>query len=115
MKYDINQIASILGVKDNNLYSAEISILLTDSRKLSNPSETLFFALETKNNDAHNFINELYDSGVRNFVVSKQLPQWKSFQNVNFIKVNNCLLALQKISIYHRSLFDIPIIGISGS
>ena len=89
MKYDINQIASILGVKDNNLYSAEISILLTDSRNLSNPSETLFFALETKNNDAHNFINELYDSGVRNFVVSKQLPQWKSFQNVNFIKVNN--------------------------
>ena len=115
MKYDINQIASILGVKANNLYSAEISILLTDSRKLLNPHETLFIALETKHNDAHNFICELYESGVRNFIVSKQLPQWKSFQNVNFIKVNNCLLALQKISIYHRSLFDIPIIGISGS
>jgi alanine racemase len=115
MKYDINQIASILGVKDNNLYSAEISILLTDSRKLSNPSETLFFALETKNNDAHNFINELYDSGVRNFVVSKQLPQWKSFQNVNLIKVKDCLHALQKIAIYHRALFNIPVIGITGS
>lgn len=115
MKYDIDQIASILGVKDNNLYSAEISILLTDSRKLSSPSETLFFALETKNNDAHNFICELYDSGVRNFVVTKQLPQWKSFQNVNFIKVKDCLHALQKIAIYHRSLFNIPVIGITGS
>ena len=115
MNYDIIQIGSILGVKQNNFYPADISILLTDSRKISNPSKTLFFALETKNNDAHNFVSELYDSGVRNFVVSKQLPQWQSFQNVNFLKVKDCLRALQKIVIYHRSLFNIPVIGITGS
>lgn len=115
MRYDVKQIASILGVKDNNLNTAEITILLTDSRKLSKPSGTLFFALESKNNDAHNFICELYDSGVRNFVVTKQLPQWKSFQNVNFIKVKDTLHALQKIAIHHRTLFSIPVIGITGS
>ena len=115
MKYDIQQISSILGVKQNSFYSYEISILLSDSRKLSNPSETLFFALETKNNDAHDFICDLYDLGVRNFVVSKLLPQWKGFQNANIIKVKDSLHALQKIVIYHRTLFNIPIIGITGS
>lgn len=115
MNYDIKQIAFILGVTQKNLYSAEISTLLTDSRKLTNPYKTLFFALETKNNDAHNFISELYESGVRNFVVSKQLPQWNSFQDVNFLNVKDCLHSLQKIAIYHRSLFNIPVIGITGS
>ena len=115
MNYDIKQIISILGVSQNNFYPSKISILLTDSRKLSNPSKTLFFALETNNNDAHDFICDLYDSGVRNFVVSKQLPQWKNFQNVNFFKVKDCLHALQKIAIFHRGLFDIPVIGITGS
>ena len=115
MNYDIKQIISILGVSQNNFYPSIISILLTDSRKLSNPSKTLFFALETNNNDAHDFICDLYDSGVRNFVVSKQLPQWKNFQNVNFFKVKDCLHALQKIAIFHRGLFDIPVIGITGS
>lgn len=115
MSYNINQIASILGVKQEGFYPAEISILLTDSRKLSNPANTLFFALQTKNNDAHDFISELYEAGVRNFVVTKQLTQWKNFQNVNFIKVKNSLQALQKLAIHHRSLFDIPVIGITGS
>ncbi len=115
MNYDIKQIVTILGVSSSNLNSADISILLTDSRKLTDPSKTLFFALETKNNDAHNFITELYEAGVRNFVVSKQFSQWNKFQNVNFIKVKDCLRALQKIAIYHRSRFNIPVIGITGS
>ncbi len=115
MKYNIIQIASILGVSQNNLHSSIISILLTDSRKLSNPSETLFFALETKNNDAHNYISELYNLGVRNFVVNKLLGEWKNLSDANFLKVKNSLSALQKVAIFHRSKFDIPVIGITGS
>ncbi len=115
MKYDIQQIASILGVPTNNLNCAEISTLLTDSRKITNPVETLFFALESKNNDAHNFINDLYNLGVRNFVVAKQFDEWNKFKDANFFKVKNCLAALQKLAQHHRSQFDIPIIGITGS
>ena len=85
MKYDIKNIASILGQKQKALYPSEISILLTDSRKLSNPLETLFFAITTKNNDAHHFINELYKAGVKNFVVTKVLPEWDQLKEVNFI------------------------------
>jgi len=115
MTYSIQQIASILGITPTNPHPAEITILLTDSRKLTHPSETLFFALETKNNDAHAFVSELYELGVRNFVVSKKFPEWDHFTDANFLKVKNSLWALQKIAAYHRSKFDIPVIGITGS
>lgn len=115
MKYNIKEIAAILGIPQDNLHPAEISILLTDSRKLTNSSETIFFALETKNNDAHNFVEKLYESGVRNFVVTKVLPEWAKFKDTNFLTVKNTLYALQKLSANHRNKFDIPVIGITGS
>lgn len=115
MQYNIQEIASILGVSIDRQASGEISILLTDSRKLSLPAETLFFALETKNNDAHLFIDDLYQKGVRYFVVSKLFPEWQKWGGAHFLKVKNSLSALQKIAAYHRKRFDIPIIGITGS
>lgn len=115
MTYSIQQIASILGIAKTDLAPTTISILLTDSRKLSTASETLFFALVTKNNDAHKFVTELYNSGVRNFVVSTIFPEWKSFADANFLQVKNTLSALQKITTFHRNKFDIPVIGITGS
>ena len=115
MKYSILKIASILGIKNQNIAEGEISLLLTDSRKLSHPQETLFFAIETKQNDAHKFISDLYGLGVRNFVVTKIFPEWKSFTDTNFLKVTNTLHALQKLAGYHRKQFNIPVIGITGS
>lgn len=115
MKYSILEIASILGIKNQDFADAEISVLLTDSRKLGNPQETLFFAIETKQNDAHKFISDLYGSGVKNFVVTKIFPEWKSFTDANFLKVTNTLHALQKLAAYHRKQFNIPVIGITGS
>src|SRR5690554_3951182 len=112
MQYSIQEIGTILGVPVNKEGSDKISILLTDSRKLALPAETLFFALETKNNDAHIFIGELYEKGVRNFVVSKTFPEWADFGDANFLKVKNSLSALQKIAAYHRKRFNIPVIGI---
>lgn len=115
MNYTIQQISSILGITSEQLHPGVISQLLTDSRKLSHPSETLFFALETKNNDAHAFVSDLYQHGVRNFVVSKRLPEWDLFTDANILKVKNSVAALQKVAAYHRAQFDIPVIGITGS
>lgn len=115
MQYTIQQIGSVLGVQVRKHHTVKISILLTDSRKLTLPAETLFFAIETKNNDAHIFINELYEKGVRCFVVTKLLPEWEKLTEAHFLKVKNSLSALQKIAAFHRSKFDIPVIGITGS
>lgn len=115
MKYSIHKIAKILDAIVSDLNDADISILLTDSRQVFYPAETLFFALSTKNNDGHKYINELYELGVRNFVVSQILPDWENYQDANFLVVTNTLTALQRIAAYHRNQFDIPVIGITGS
>lgn len=114
MKYPINKIARILDAIAMDLDDAEISILLTDSRQVFFPSETLFFALVTKNNDGHNYVSELYELGVRSFVVTHLLPEWEDY-DANFLVVTDTLEALQRMAAYHRQQFDIPIIGITGS
>lgn len=115
MKYSIHKIAKILDVKSTDLNDSTISVLLTDSRQVFFPAETLFFALTTKNNDGHKYINELYESGVRNFVVSRQFTEQGAYPDANFLAVQNTLSSLQRIAAHHRKQFNIPVIGISGS
>ena len=52
MSYSMQEIASILGFPPESFLPSRITRLLTDSRELSDPAETLFFALTTKSNDA---------------------------------------------------------------
>lgn len=113
MTYKISEIAGILKTQKPEFPDLEISVLLTDSRSVSQPAESLFFAMTTLTNDGHRFIPELYAAGVRNFVVTK-IPAGE-FKGANFLKVRNTVAALQEIARYHRSRFDLPIIGITGS
>lgn len=115
MKYTISELAKIVNVKDLNDPKIEISYLLTDSREIYNPKQTLFFALKTKYNDGHKFVDELYQLGVRCFVVQDFLPEWKNLRGANFLPVKSALQALQKLAMFHRSHFDIPVIAITGS
>ncbi len=115
MKYSIEQIAKIISSSISIRSHADIRLLLTDSRSLFEPSESLFFALETKHNDGHKFIEQLYNKGVRSFVV-QSLPENKnSMPEANFLLVNDSLLALQQLATFHRQQFKIPVIGITGS
>ncbi len=113
--YSIIQVGSILGIKNKNFKSGIISNILIDSRKLTNPSETLFFAIETKSNNGHKYINELYDAGVRNFVVESLQDEWKNLSEANFLQVKSTIDSLQKLVAFHRTKYDIPVIGITGS
>jgi alanine racemase len=117
MKYSIKEIASVLHFSADRLYDKEaiISELLTDSRSLNNPAETLFFAIRTSNNDGHRYIAPLYERGVRNFVIDNITSVPPELQEANFIVVPNSIAALQSIATYHRRRFTIPVIGITGS
>lgn len=88
--------------------------LLFDSRSVVAPAVSLFFALPGKNRDGHRFLPELYTQGVRQFVVSQSIDT-KSLPEANILKVENTLDALQHLAAYHRSRFQIPVIGITGS
>ena len=115
MQYTIEQISAILKARHTGPQSAStISRPLTDSRSLGFPEETLFFAIKTKHGDGHRFVEELYKRGVRNFVVESESVA-KEFPDANFIIVDNSVKALQQLATHHRKLFDIPVVGVTGS
>jgi Alr-MurF fusion protein len=90
--------------------------LLIDSRKFAAHHKTMFFAMRTKNRDGHDFVNELYEKGVRAFVVEETyLPDLIKLHEATFLIVKSPLRALQAIAAYHRNLFQIPSLGITGS
>lgn len=115
MSNTIEEITNIIGAERVGNVQARIDWLLTDSRSLCFPEETLFFALKTKRNDGHKYIGELYERGVRNFVVSDLPDNISDYKGSNFLKVSKPLKSLQKLAARHRDLFDIPVIGITGS
>lgn len=101
--------ASFLG-EATELVFTHVSI---DSRSLQNNEQTLFFALDGKHHDGHQFISDLVQKGVVNFVVSK-VPE-SPIATVSYFIVPNTLVAFQEYAAYYRSQFDFPVIGITGS
>lgn len=116
MKYSIEKIITFIGARRTGEADASIGWILTDSRSLCFPEETLFFALRSERNDGHNYIADLYRRGVRNFVV-EQVPRDAAteYADANFLKVVSTRAALQRLAERHRDEFDIPVVGITGS
>ncbi len=113
MTYSIEKIATLVGARRYGDHDANVRWLLTDSRSLCFPEETLFFALRTKRNDGHRYIDDLYRRGVRSFVV-EQVPEHPQ-ADANYLKVPSSLAALQRLAERHRDEFSIPVVGITGS
>ncbi|WP_449303874.1 bifunctional UDP-N-acetylmuramoyl-tripeptide:D-alanyl-D-alanine ligase/alanine racemase [Prevotella aurantiaca] len=116
MSYTIEKITQFINAERYGDTSAKISFLLTDSRSLCFPEETLFFALRSDRNNGHHYIPELYRRGVRNFVVESVPKDFSTlYSHANFLQVSNTLTALQRLTTCHRKEFNIPIVGITGS
>ncbi|MBQ9204345.1 MAG: bifunctional UDP-N-acetylmuramoyl-tripeptide:D-alanyl-D-alanine ligase/alanine racemase [Prevotella sp.] len=141
MNYTIEKIATLIGARRIGTTDAHIGWLLTDSRSLCFPEETLFFALKTQRNDGHRYIADLYRRGVRNFVVAPTpdpsrtggeadytgwlrtalgdtdlpSPTGGVGGGCNFLVVPSPLAALQRLAERHRDEFSIPVVGITGS
>ncbi len=92
IKQAIGSLATVTGED-----SLEIRHLLTDSRQLKSPQDTLFFAIKTDKNDGANYIPELQSKGVQAFVTG------------------DAIAALQALAAYVRSQFTGTVIGITGS
>lgn len=116
MTYTIEKITTLIGARRYGDKDANIGFILTDSRSLCFPEETLFFALKSGRNDGCNFIPELYRRGVKNFVVTDVPVDYKeNYPGSNFLKVVNTLESLQRLAERHRDEFSIPVVGITGS
>ena len=117
MSYSIRTIAALIGAEHIGHCEGVVEWLLTDSRSLCFPEETLFFALVSKRGDGHHYIAELYERGVRHFVVSERPDDamLHACPEAGFLIVEDTLAALQRLGEKHRKAFDIPVVGITGS
>jgi alanine racemase len=116
-EYTISEITRIIKgelIQESNA-DALITELTIDSRRLITPEVSLFFALTSKRNDGHKYIEEIYEKGVRNFVVEVAPVNLLLLYNANIILVKNTLSALQALAAAHRKQFKMPVIGITGS
>ena len=124
--YTIKQIASVVGgqVIGNQSDTIVVKDILFDSRLLIDAENTLFFALYSGRNDGHKYITELYEKGVKAFVINESYIKNDVGANHNspvqypdstFIVVDDTLSALQKLAAHHRAQFNIPVVGITGS
>lgn len=115
MTYTIEKIASIVKgrIEGKGDPSLVITELLFDSRLLTSPGNTLFFSLKSNRNNGNKYIDELYNKGVRCFVVEESLSSLYPLSH--FIVVEDTLKALQELAAHHRNNFILPVIGITGS
>lgn len=114
MNYSLHTLASILHSEADSDLDLSISYLLIDSRQLTFPAKTIFFALPGVHSNGHKFIPDLYRKGVRCFVVTENFDT-ALFSGAQFFKVADSLIALQQLATYHRLQFHLPVLGITGS
>ncbi|MCE6991557.1 bifunctional UDP-N-acetylmuramoyl-tripeptide:D-alanyl-D-alanine ligase/alanine racemase [Dyadobacter sp. CY323] len=95
--------------------------LLTDSRQVSFPEQSIFFAIKGERHDGHQFIQDLYAQGVRTFVVEdadwveKNRQETAAWTDAKIQIVPSSIRALQKLVTEKRKQFSIPVVGIAGS
>ncbi len=114
--YTVSDIAGIIKGKISGSGDAHAPVryLLIDSRKIIQADASLFFAIKGDRHDGHKFLSDLFEKGVRHFVVSDR-PDVSRFPGASFLLVKDPLAALQHLTAHHRQQFAIPVIGITGS
>ncbi|MBD2755118.1 bifunctional UDP-N-acetylmuramoyl-tripeptide:D-alanyl-D-alanine ligase/alanine racemase [Spirosoma validum] len=112
--------------KDNQLITKQ---WITDSRQVTagggdgQVADSVFFAIQGDHHDGHAFIGELYQKGIRQFVVERSAltgppdrrEELARYADAQFIEVDSSLQTLQTLAAQQRRQFHNPIIGITGS
>ncbi len=124
INYTIREITKLTGGKLLN-YNADIqhpAYLSLDSRKILFPESTIFFALNTAHRNGNEFVEPLFQKGVRNFLVEDRNINLNAIAGANVIMVKDVTKALQLLAAAHRSKYELlpggttlPVIGITGS
>lgn len=114
LNYEINQCAQILGGKLSSSATGIVTHVVYDSRRITEATGGLFFALNGHQRNGNQFIADAYEKGIRWFVVANNSTV-PNLSDTVFIRVENVLSSLQSLAKYHRSRFQYPVIGITGS
>ncbi|MDR0544994.1 MAG: bifunctional UDP-N-acetylmuramoyl-tripeptide:D-alanyl-D-alanine ligase/alanine racemase [Odoribacteraceae bacterium] len=115
MNYSIQEIMEFtLGVLHHGI-SVRIKECSIDSRTVQRPIHAVFFALPGERHDGHDYVRDLYQRGVRAFVVSNDKREFRHLGDANVIMVPDVLEALQLLAESHRFRAKARMVGITGS
>lgn len=91
---------------------------LVDSRSLHDAAGTLFFAIPTASNDGHRYVKELYDNGVRHFVVEEIDGSQLAAMPLGLFLITGrggVVEALQHTASMIREMVHCPVVAVTGS
>jgi UDP-N-acetylmuramoyl-tripeptide--D-alanyl-D-alanine ligase len=111
-RFTLSQIADACGgtyIGEHSLKETPVSSIERDSRNIKENS--LFLAIKGARVDGHDFIEKCYEDGAI-CALCEKAPKNPSKP---YILVDDTLKAVKKIAKAYRELFEIPIVGISGS
>ena len=90
---------------------AVFSNIVIDSREATKNS--LFVPVVGEKNDAHKFLESVYDAGCRVAISSRR--DIFSKPDFNIVLVEDTIKALHSLGIYLRSKLSLPLVGVTGS
>lgn len=95
-------------ISDEKYNNIIIENITTDTRKIAEGD--LFIPLKGENFDGHNFIQQAFESGALCCLSAENIETYKPC-----IYVSDTRVALRDLAEYYISLFNIPVVGITGS
>lgn len=110
--YKIKYLAQIIEADIIGKPIGDVEEIYIDSRTIYQPQNGIFFAFSEFQKNGNLFLQDAYKKGIRVFVC-KEVTE--SHADAVYLKVESPLKALQKWAEFHRSQFEIPVIGITGS
>ncbi|MBP3290255.1 MAG: alanine racemase [Alistipes sp.] len=113
MRYLLSEIARLCGGEFRGA-DVEACEIVVDSRNHAFGGGAMFVAMRGQNRDAHDFVGEMYERGVRAFMVERNIDV-SQYEGAGVVCVENSLEALQRLATEHRAAFGGKVVGITGS
>ena len=114
-KFSLQQIAQITEGKLHGNHEQVVEYLEIDSRRIKDLETSIFIAIKGERHNGHRFIKELFEKGLKNFIVEEKSIIKSIGTDANYIFVADSIQALQKLASYYRKQLRMPVTAITGS
>ena len=96
--------------------ASTVKTFCSDTRKIKKDDLFISFKSEVNNNQIQ-YIEEALEKGAMGVITDCEIPEKiaKKYSEKLLIKVQDVVKTIQKIAEYKRSLYDIPVVAITGS
>ena len=112
------KITNILSVIDGILLNGDKNLLIDnfsiDSRTITN--DDIFIAIKGDKFDGNKFVIDVLESNAKGVIYDEDIDiDINKYKDKIIIKVKDSIKALQSLASYKRSLYNIPVVAITGS